>query len=168
MTLHRVPVTLPVAGQYIDAYHRHLDAPQGALFAVGVADNTDLLRGVAIVGRPAPGLQDGTTCAVLRVATDGARNACSMLYAASWDAAKGMGYTRIVTYTQNDEDGRSVASCGWTPTALNFERAGDWTNRPRRQPGRRAATRWTAQLATRWNPPLVVLPTDHTPTLWAT
>jgi hypothetical protein len=34
------------------------------------------------------------------VATDGSRNSCSLLYAAAWNAAKALGYRRLVTYTQ--------------------------------------------------------------------
>jgi len=36
----------------------------------------------------------------IRVATDGTPNACSLLYAAAWQAAKALGYRRLVTYTQ--------------------------------------------------------------------
>ncbi|GLI00644.1 XF1762 family protein [Phytohabitans aurantiacus] len=60
-----------------------------------------MLVGVAIVGRPvARHLDDGLTLEVTRVATDGHRNACSLLYAAAWHAAKALGYRRLITYTQ--------------------------------------------------------------------
>jgi hypothetical protein len=36
----------------------------------------------------------------LRVTTDGSPNACSLLYAAAWQAAKALGYRRLITYTQ--------------------------------------------------------------------
>jgi hypothetical protein len=41
-----------------------------------------------------------TRVEVTRVATDGHRNACSLLYAAAWQAAKALGYRRLITYTQ--------------------------------------------------------------------
>ncbi|MDX3714967.1 hypothetical protein PV733_39795 [Streptomyces europaeiscabiei] len=44
---------------------------------------------MAIVGRPvARHLDDGTTVEVTRTASDGAHNANSLLYGASWRAAK--------------------------------------------------------------------------------
>lgn len=45
--------------------------------------------------------------------TDGTRNACSMLYAAAWRAAKAMGYKRLVTYILDSENGASLRAAGW-------------------------------------------------------
>ena len=45
---------------------------------------------------------------VNRLCTDGTRNACSMLYAAAWRAARAMGYKRIVTYILESENGASL------------------------------------------------------------
>jgi hypothetical protein len=83
-----------------DDWHRHHRPPRGTGFAIGVADG-EVLVGVAMAGRPfARMLDDGLTLEVTRVATDGHRNACSLLYAAAWQAARAMGYRRLVTYTQ--------------------------------------------------------------------
>ncbi|WP_325051155.1 XF1762 family protein [Micromonospora craniellae] len=41
-----------------------------------------------------------TRVEVTRVATDGTRNANSLLYAATWRAARARGYRRLVTYTR--------------------------------------------------------------------
>ena len=109
--LHLVPVDLKTAKSFIDKHHRYLGAPQGAKFGVGVADKSNALVGVAICGRPVSRHMDSDTSAnftleVIRLAladtvgsAQGPKNACSMLYAACWSAARGMGYTRLITYT---------------------------------------------------------------------
>jgi hypothetical protein len=84
------------------------------IFAVGVATDDGMLVGVVIVGRPVARLFDnGQTLEVTRVATDETRNACSLLYAAAWRAAKALGYTRLITYTQQEEGGASLRAAGW-------------------------------------------------------
>lgn len=71
-----------------------------------------------MAGRPvARGLDDGHTIEVVRLATDGTPNACSMLYGACWRAARALGYVRGVTYTQTDESGASLRASGWTLAA---------------------------------------------------
>jgi hypothetical protein len=99
--LRTVPVTFAQAYQFVTDWHRHHRPPAGHKYSVGVADQRDVLVGVAVVGRPvARHLDDGLTLEVTRVATDGSANACSALYAAAWNAAKALGYRRLVTYTQ--------------------------------------------------------------------
>jgi hypothetical protein len=84
------------------------------VFVLAVADDGGVVRGVAQVGRPvARGLQDGWTLEVNRCCTDGARNACSMLYAAAWRAARALGWRRLVTYTLDTESGASLLGAGW-------------------------------------------------------
>jgi hypothetical protein len=85
--------------------------------AIGLRAGSTLV-GVATVGRPvARHLDDGATAEVTRVATDGTRNANSMLYAACWRAARAMGYERLVTYTQAGETGASLHAAGFVATA---------------------------------------------------
>lgn len=36
-----------------------------------------------------------------------------MLYGAVWRAAKAMGYTRAITYIQDEETGASLKAAGW-------------------------------------------------------
>jgi hypothetical protein len=82
-------------------------------FCIGAADDEDVLRGVVVVGRPvARMLDDALTLEVTRTATDGTRNACSLLYAAAWRAAKALGYQRLVTRTQRGETGASLGAAG--------------------------------------------------------
>lgn len=64
-------------------------------------------------GRPvARHLDDGWTLEVNRLCTDGTRNACSMLYAAAWRAARAMGYKRLIPYILDTESGTSLRAAG--------------------------------------------------------
>lgn len=127
MSLSVVPMTLREARAYVDEHHRHHRAPQGGLFAIGAAED-DAIVGVVIVGMPvARMLADGFTCEVTRLASDGSRNVCSMLYRAAWRAARAMGYRRLVTYTLPEEGGTSLRAAGFT---LIGEAGGGSWNRP--------------------------------------
>ncbi|MFD9062719.1 XF1762 family protein [Kitasatospora purpeofusca] len=131
--LHITPVRSRDARAFVAMWHRHLQPPQGQIFALGVADHDSVLRGVAIVGRPvARHLDNGHTLEVTRIATDGTRNACSKLYAAAWRATAALGYTRLVTYTQADETGASLQAAGWSVIGRRTPHAGwDRPSRPR-------------------------------------
>lgn len=114
MALTIRPITIKAASAHVRRHHRHHRPPVGGLFAVAVEDEAGDLRGVAIIGRPvARKLQDGWTAEVVRVSTDGARNACSMLLGAAWRAARALGYRRMVTYTLSEEGGASLRGAGW-------------------------------------------------------
>lgn len=133
MRLHLVPVSLAQANEHVAAWHRHNQPVPGAKFTLGVACDDGVLRGVAIVGRPvARHYDDGQTLEVNRVATDGTRNANSMLYGAAARAAFALGYRRLITYTRSDESGSSLKAAGWTVLAERPARAG-WSapSRPR-------------------------------------
>jgi hypothetical protein len=107
------PITLQEANAFVSEHHRNHKPVVGHKFSIAVSEG-DTVRGVAIVGRPvARRLDDGWTLEVNRVATDGARNACSMLYGAAWRACKAMGYKRLITYTLPDEGGASLRAAGW-------------------------------------------------------
>lgn len=49
--LEIVPTTISDAKEFVAQYHRHHKPPQGALFAIAVAE-AGVIVGVAIVGRP--------------------------------------------------------------------------------------------------------------------
>jgi hypothetical protein len=135
--LRTVPVTFAQACQFVADWHRHHRPPVGHKYSVGVADERDVLVGVAVVGRPvARHLDDGLTLEVTRVATDGSANACSALYAAAWNAAKALGYRRLVTYTQQGESGASLRAAGWRVVAARPPQPG-WSrpSRPRTDHG---------------------------------
>ncbi|MFD3514913.1 XF1762 family protein [Streptomyces sp. NPDC058657] len=133
MRLHLVPLRQKQAKEFVAQWHRHHRPPLGAVFTVGAADQFGVLRAVAIVGRPvARHLDNGETLEVTRTATDGVRNANSMLYGASWRAAQALGYARLITYTQDGETGASLRGAGWRVLAQRPARGG-WhcQSRPR-------------------------------------
>jgi len=109
-----VPCSLADANVFIQRHHRHHGPLHFHKFSVAVSDGRGVVRGVAIVGRPVSrALDDGTTLEVSRVATDGARNACSMLYGACRRVAFALGYRRLVTYVLDTEPGTSLRAAGW-------------------------------------------------------
>lgn len=125
------PITLKDANEFVRERHRHNGPTTGHKFSVAVYDG-DKLVGVGIVGRPvARRLDDGLTAEILRVCTDGTRNACSILYGACSRCAREMGYKRVVTYTLLSESGSSLKAAGFK----NYGEAGglDWSvpSRPR-------------------------------------
>jgi hypothetical protein len=86
--------------------------------------------GVVIVGKPvARMLADGWTCEVTRLASDGTKNACSMLYRAAWRAARAMGYRRLVTYTLAEEPGTSLRAAGFR--LIGEAGGGSWSRKDR-------------------------------------
>lgn len=132
MTLRVIPCSLAVANAYVEKHHRHHTAMQGHKFSIAVVDEDGKPRGVAIVGRPVSRvLDDGYTLEVNRCCTDGAKNACSMLYGSAWKAAKAMGYTKLITYTLPSEGGTSLRAAGWT--LIGERGGGNWNcqSRPR-------------------------------------
>jgi len=138
VSLRLVPVSWETARLFCTSWHRHHPkAPPGHIFRVGVANDDDVLVGVAIVGRPvARGFQDGMTLEVNRTVTDGYKNANSMLYGAVARAGFAMGYRRIITYTEEGESGASLRAAGYKVIAKRPPRNG-WNSPSRpREPGR--------------------------------
>jgi len=124
-----VPSTFEEANAFVEKHHRHHKPVIGMKFCLGVATDA-LVHGVVLVGRPVSRhLDDGWTLEVNRCCTDGTRNACSMLYAGAWKAAKALGYRRLITYTLPAEGGASLRGAGWT---LVGERGGgNWNTKSR-------------------------------------
>jgi len=130
--LQIVPCTLAEANEFVLKFHRHHGPVVGYRFAIAVADETETIRGVAIVGRPvARFMDDGWTLEVNRLATDGCQNACSALYSGSWRAARALGYKKLITYILKEEGGASLRGAGWT--CIGLRGGGSWTckSRPR-------------------------------------
>lgn len=108
-----VPITYRRACDFVRELHRHNKPPTGHKFSVGLEDN-GVLIGVAMAGRPiSRHFDDGLTLEVNRNCTDGTKNANSMLYGAVRRAAWGIGYQRLITYTQADESGASLRAAGF-------------------------------------------------------
>jgi hypothetical protein len=125
------PCSIQDAREFIRQFHRHHKPPISGLFAVACALDGQVC-GVAIVGRPvARGLQDGWTAEVTRLATNGTKNACSILYSACWRAARAIGYRRLVTYTLASETGTSLQAAGWRDIGRVSGRSWHCESRPR-------------------------------------
>jgi hypothetical protein len=130
-------------------WHRHhAPLPGGfAWYCLGAVSDQQVVA-AAICGRPTNrNNDDGQTVEVLRLASDGTRNACSFLYGAAARVAREMGAAEIVTYTLESESGSSLRAAGW-----NRDRDGIkswWTHAGTRTP---AVTReHHAELKVRWS-----------------
>ncbi len=131
MALEIIPCDLDEANAFILQHHRHHGTVAGHKFSIACCEG-ERVCGVAIVSRPvARGLDNGLTLEVVRVATDGTKNACSILYGACRRACFALGYKRLVTYTLNDESGVSLTAAGWKVIAET--KGGSWScpTRPR-------------------------------------
>lgn len=131
MKLEIVPITQKEANAYVAKFHRHHRPVVGSIFQIAVAKETEVM-GVVIVGRPVSRMLDnGWTLEVNRCCTNGEPNACSMLYAAAWRVAKGLGYKRLITYILSSEPGTSLRAAGWK--CIGEAGGGSWSvkSRPR-------------------------------------
>ena len=127
-----VPVTLAEANAFVAAHHRHHTPVVGHKFSIGACGAGGDLLGVAIVGRPvARHRDDGRTLEVTRLCTNGAKNACSALYAAAWRACRAMGYLRLGTYISGGESGVSLRAAGWRVVHSTPGRSWNSADRPR-------------------------------------
>lgn len=125
------PVDFDEACRFIKVHHRHCLPPQGWKFGIAVNDGEKIV-GVITVGRPvARMLDDGWTLEVTRCATDGTKNAASMLYGAANRAAIAMGYKRVITYTLQSETGTTLLASNWK--VVGAAGGGSWScpSRPR-------------------------------------
>ncbi len=145
MSLHTRPITIKAASNLVAKWHRHLPRVRGGLFAIGVEDREGVIRGVAVVGLPvARADMDGWTCEVTRVATDGTRNACSLLLSTARRVAQTLGWRRCLTKTLPEEGGASLRALGLKPVGTT--RGGEWD-----RPSRRRAPARRPQRKTRWD-----------------
>lgn len=132
-----VPIHFAQANAFVVATHRHHGRVVGYKFAVGLHWESpdgkfDGLRGVAICGRPvARKSDDGMTLEVVRLATDGIENGCSMLYGACARIAREMGYRRILTFTLESEPGISLKASGWKLDGTTGGKSWSVPSRPR-------------------------------------
>lgn len=130
MKLVITPIDFAEANAFVSSTHRHHKSMVGCKFCVAVSDEKEKVRGVAIVGRPVSRhLDNGWTLEVNRCCTDGAKNACSMLYGAAWRIAREMGYRKLITYTLPEEGGASLRATGWKLVGLRG--GGNWNTKSR-------------------------------------
>lgn len=133
--LRIVPVSRADARAFVLAHHRHHFDPTAWIAQFGAAVD-DVLVGVGIIGLPvarALASGDRATVELLRTATDGTRNANSMLSRNGWKVARALGYERLITYTQAGESGASLRAAGFEVVAERPARGGwDMPSRPRK------------------------------------
>ena len=125
------PIELKDANAFVDSLHRHHDPVHRDKFRVAAYDG-DKLVGVVQIARPVSRmLDDGRTAEVVRLCTDGTKNACSFLYARAARAAAALGYDRIITYILETESGSSLRAAGWHFQTVTS--GGEWSrpSRPR-------------------------------------
>lgn len=140
------PITLKQANEYVNAHHRHHNGTVGCKFAIGLFDDEEMV-GCAICGRPVSRYyDDGMTCEINRLCTNGIYNGCSKLYGACAKIAKAMGYKSIITYILESEPGTSLKASGFFCEG----KAGGthWTGKRNRgqQIPAEMKTRWRKQL----------------------
>lgn len=145
MTLETQPIDYSEACEFITRFHRHHVPARGWKFGIAVNDGEKVV-GVVMVGRPVSRHRaDGWTLEVTRCCTDGTKNACSKLYGAAWQAAKALGYKRLITYTLAEEGGASLRAAGWT--IIGESRGGTWNRKERHRVDKHPTTPkllWTA------------------------
>lgn len=128
-TLELIPLTLAAANAYVARYHRHRKPVVGHKFSIGL-EADGVMIGCVIVSRPTARMSDdGRTCEVVRLCTDGTLNACSRLYRAAWRTAREMGYRRLLTYTLPEEGGASLRDAGFV--CLGLAGGGGWSRKSR-------------------------------------
>lgn len=134
MSLRVVSITAKRAHAWVAEHHRHLPKIQGGLFAAGAADG-DRLCGVAIAAHPPRVWMPecgwgGVRIVIARVATDGTKNACTLLYGAICRAAKALGWREAWTYTLPEEPGTSLRAAGFVEVGMT---SGGEHDRPSRR-----------------------------------
>ena len=135
--LEATPLELSAANEFVATLHRHHDPVHRDKYRIGASHNGKLV-GVVQVGRPVSRpLDDGKTVEVVRLCTDGTKDACSFLYSRAARIAKEMGYEKIITYILCTETGASLRACGWVEEAVTS--GGHWS-RPSRKRNTTAPT----------------------------
>lgn len=133
-----VPVTGRRALSWIAQTHRHLPKLQGALFAVGVEIDGELV-GVGTAGNPARVWQGTGRFVISRVAVkpnlpgvgEHANPACTMILTALCRAGAALGYKEAWTYTLPEETGVTLKAAGFVNHGMTDGGDHDRPSRPR-------------------------------------
>jgi hypothetical protein len=148
--LRIVPLELQEANLLVKRWHRHHKPVVGHRFSIGVMDTmTGEIVGASIIGRPVARMINWrTTVEVVRLVTNGTKNACSILYAASARIAREMGYDKIQTYILDSETGISLKAADWTCEESETGGGNGWQNREGRRDDQPTTTkqRWAKVL----------------------
>lgn len=125
------PVDLTEAQDFLSWVHRHNRRLQGWKFGAAVWDTVGMI-GVITVGRPvARSFDRRTTLEVTRccVMDNAPRNTVTMLYGRAIRVARELGFSRLITYTTEEESGASLRAAGFVPVATSA--GGEWGRRSR-------------------------------------
>lgn len=131
LRLETVPISFKKACEFVNEHHRHHVAPQGHKFSVALTDG-DKVVGVIMAGTPVSRhMADGVTLEITRCCMKSSiyKNGVTKLFSAVYQAAKAMGYTKIVTYTLEDESGVSLKACGFDLHGVSD--GGSWSTKSR-------------------------------------
>jgi len=132
-------IELRDANTLIKKWHRHSGPVAGHKFSLCAVDEKHCcIVGVCVVGRPVARWTDHRkVIEVTRLATDGTKNACSILYAAAARIARDFGYERIQTFILEEELGTALDASGWEYEGKSIGR-GRWNFRPGRTENKQA------------------------------
>lgn len=111
--MRSVPLTLAQANDLVARWHRHHKPAHAHRYSIGALKHGRLV-GAVIVARPRARLTPQYEVAeVVRLVTDGTRNAPSFLYARAARVADEMGFFKIQTFILESESGDSLRAAGW-------------------------------------------------------
>lgn len=147
------PIEFSDAAKFVEDHHEHCDAPRGWKFGFSIWNGATQL-GVITVGRPVARMIDRrrdtlevNRLCLDRTLPDGLRwNACSQAYTEAARRTERMGYSKIITYTRDDEAGTSLKACGWIPDAVVEARSWAHSRPDRSEKNIAGRTRWTRDL----------------------
>lgn len=140
-------LSLSEANQLLAAFDPNQGPVRTHKFALALDDQNGATRGVAVAGPPStPWLDTGCRLEIVRVATDGAAKACTILLRAAAQAGAAIGYRRadIHTYAATVEDEAALRAAGWVPVAPRPGSTGSG-------PGQRDADQDPSTGAIRWH-----------------
>lgn len=129
------PISLKHANAFYVNHHRHSNKLPGHLFSICCKNMKNELLGVVSASRPVSRyLDDGLTIEVRRLCVlKNKKNLCSVLYSKINKIAKIMGYTKIITYTLNEEIGLSLIASNFVFDGETSSLSQNW-NYSRKKP----------------------------------
>ena len=111
--MRSVPLTLAQANGLVARWHRHHKPVHAHRYSIGAMKNGKLV-GAVIVARPvAQQTPQYEVAEVVRLVTNGQKNAPSFLYARAARVADEMGFHKIQTFILESESGDSLRAAGW-------------------------------------------------------
>ena len=130
--MRAVPLELKEANAFVTTHHRHNAPVHRDKWRFGVIDGNGKLIGVLQAAKPVSRmLDDGKTIEIVRCCTDGTKNLCSFMLGRARRIAKEMGYSKIISYILDTENGTSYKAAGWHKEADTRGHSWNTPSRPR-------------------------------------